>query len=288
MKGIILAGGKGTRLYPLTISTSKQLLGVYDKPMIYYPLTTLIQSGIRDIAIITTPDDSDKFQDLLGDGSKFGCNLNYFIQPKAEGLAQAYTITEEFIKGDSSCLILGDNLFVDETLPKKIKKWNHQATGGLIFGYQVSDPERYGVVDFDNDMNVISIEEKPSKPKSNYAIPGIYVYDKDVIEAAKMVKPSQRGELEITSIHNQYLDSGKLKVEIMEKGSAWLDTGTFTSLMQAGQYVQVIEERQGIKIGCPEEAAFRQGFINKEKLSKTAQSLIKSGYGEYLLNLIKK
>lgn len=287
MKGIILAGGSGTRLHPLTLAVSKQLMPVYDKPMIYYPLSILMMAGIKDILIITTPHDQAQFQKLLGDGKALGCNFVYEAQPEPNGLAQAFVIGEKFIGNDKVALILGDNIFYGGGLQQLLQQKVH-ADGGVVFAYHVSDPERYGVVEFDDAMNVISIEEKPSKPKSNYAVPGLYFYDNDVIRIAKELKPSPRGEYEITDVNKVYLESGRLKVGILDKGTAWLDTGTFTSLMQAGQFVQVIEERQGLKIGCIEEIAFRQGFIDADQLRKISEPLVKSGYGRYLLNLISE
>ncbi len=285
MKGIILAGGSGTRLHPLTLAVSKQLMPVYDKPMIYYPLSILMMAGINEILIITTPHDQEMFQKLLGDGKNLGCNFQYAIQEVPNGLAQAFVIGEEFIGNDKVALILGDNIFYGTGL-QQILQSNSKPEGGVVFAYHVSDPERYGVVEFDDQNNAISIEEKPAHPKSNYAVPGLYFYDNDVIEIAKNLKPSPRGEYEITDINKAYLEKGQLKVGILDKGTAWLDTGTFTSLMQAGQFVQVIEERQGLKIGCIEEIAFRMGYINKNQLNKLAEPLVKSGYGKYLLNLI--
>ncbi len=287
MKGIILAGGSGTRLHPLTLAVSKQLMPVYDKPMIYYPLSILMMAGIKDILIITTPHDQAQFQKLLGDGKSLGCNFVYEAQPEPNGLAQAFVIGEKFIGNDKVALILGDNIFYGGGLQQLLQQ-KVDAEGGVVFAYHVSDPERYGVVEFDEHMKVISIEEKPSKPKSNYAVPGLYFYDNDVIRIAKELKPSPRGEYEITDVNKVYLESGRLKVGILDKGTAWLDTGTFTSLMQAGQFVQVIEERQGLKIGCIEEIAFRQGFINADQLREISQPLVKSGYGRYLLNLISE
>ena len=285
MKGIILAGGSGTRLHPLTLSVSKQLMPVYDKPMIYYPLSTLMSAGIRDILIITTPHDMPMFQNLLGDGSRIGCNFQYTVQANPEGLAQAFILAEEFVGNDYSALILGDNIFYG-TQMKRVLQNNRNPKGGVVFAYRVSDPERYGVVDFDENFKAISIEEKPESPKSNYAVPGLYFYDNHVIEMAKNLKPSVRGELEITDINKIYLEQEQLHVGILDRGTAWLDTGTFDSLMQAGQFVHVIEERQGLKIGCIEEIAFEQGFIDKEQLERIAHPLVKSGYGKYLLKLI--
>lgn len=285
MRGIILAGGSGTRLHPLTLSVSKQLMPVYDKPMIYYPLSTLMSAGIRDILIITTPHDAPMFQNLLGDGSRIGCNFQYTVQANPEGLAQAFILAEEFVGNDYSALILGDNIFYG-TQMKRVLQNNRNPKGGVVFAYQVSDPERYGVVDFDENLKAISIEEKPKHPKSNFAVPGLYFYDNQVIEMAKNLEPSPRGELEITDINKIYLEQEQLHVGILDRGTAWLDTGTFDSLMQAGQFVHVIEERQGLKIGCIEEIAFEQGFIDKEQLQKIAQPLVKSGYGKYLLRLL--
>ena len=285
MKGIILAGGSGTRLHPLTLAVSKQLMPVYDKPMIYYPLSILMMAGINEILIITTPHDQPMFQKLLGDGKELGCDFQYAIQEVPNGLAQAFVIGEKFIGNDSVALILGDNIFYGTGLQQLLQS-NRNPDGGVVLANHVSDTETYGVVEFDNDNHAISIEEKPVHPKSNYAVPGLYFYNNEVIQIAKDLKPSPRGEYEITDVNKAYLDAGKLKVGILDKGTAWLDTGTFTSLMQAGQFVQVIEERQGLKIGCIEEIAFRMGYIDKNQLNKIAEPLVKSGYGKYLLNLM--
>lgn len=287
MKGIILAGGSGTRLWPITFSTSKQLLPIYDKPMIYYPITTLISAGIRDILIISTPEDLPRFEQLLGDGKRIGCHFSYKVQEKPRGLADAFIVGADFIGDDSVTMILGDNIFYSSDFDRIVKKTIKNLDGGAIFGQKVSDPERYGVVEFAKDGHVLSIEEKPEHPKSNYAIPGLYIFDNAVVEYAKQVKPSARGEIEITELHNAYLRDGKLKVSLIDRGTAWLDTGTFATMNQASQFVQIIEERQGIKIGCIEEAAFNEGFITKEQLSEIAQPLKKSGYGEYLESLLK-
>ena len=282
MKGIILAGGAGSRLHPITIAMSKQMMPIYDKPMIYYPLSTLIYSGIREILIISTPTDLPLFEKLLGDGSRLGCKLSYKVQEVPNGLAQAFVLGEEFIGNDEVCLILGDNIF---QMKIKLLSDISNIDGGVVFGYHVTDPERYGVVEFDENNKAISLEEKPLLPKSNYAIPGLYFYDNSVIDVAKKIKPSARGEYEITDINKYYLSQGKLDVKVLSKGSVWLDTGTINSLMQANQYVQVVEERQGRKIGCIEEAAYYSGFINKDQLLKLAEPLIKSGYGDYLLSI---
>ncbi|WP_323787446.1 glucose-1-phosphate thymidylyltransferase RfbA [Psychroserpens sp.] len=284
MKGIILAGGSGTRLHPLTKVVSKQLMPIYDKPMIYYPLTTLMWAGIREILIISTSKDTPRFKELLGDGSDFGCDFQYEVQEQPNGLAEAFIIGEEFIGKDSVALILGDNIFYGSGLEQTLSASNNP-DGGMIFAYHVQDPQRYGVVEFDRHMKAISIEEKPKNPKSKFAVPGIYFYDNNVLEIAKNIKPSERGELEITDINRTYLEQGKLNVQILDKGTAWLDTGTFNSLMQASQFVQVIEERQGLKIGCIEEVAFKMGYINKDQLHKLAEPLLKSGYGKYLQQL---
>jgi glucose-1-phosphate thymidylyltransferase len=284
MKGIILAGGSGTRLYPLTLAVSKQLMPLYDKPMIYYPLSVLLMAGINEILIISTPHDMPHFEKLLGDGKKLGCSFSYAVQPKPEGLAQAFTIGEKFIGKDKVALILGDNIFYGSGF-RELLTSNVDPDGGVVFAYHVTDPDRYGVVEFDKNKNAISIEEKPTNPKSNYAVPGLYFYDNDVVKIAKAIKPSPRGELEITDINNEYLKQGKLKVAPMSRGTAWLDTGTFDSLMQASNFVQTIEQRQGLKIGCIEEVAFRSGFINKNQLLELAKPLEKSGYGVYLKNL---
>ncbi len=285
MKGIILAGGSGTRLYPITMAISKQLMPIYDKPMIYYPLSTLMKAGINEILIITTPEHNQFFRDLLGDGSHLGCSFKYTIQEKPRGLADAYIIGEEFIGKDSVAMILGDNIYYGSDLDDLLDEAKLTNDGAMIFAYHVSDPERYGVVEFDENMKVISLEEKPKKPKSNYAQTGIYFSDNSIIEIAKNLEPSQRGELEVTDAMSEYLSRGKLKVGLMETGMAWLDTGTFKSMMQASQFVQVIEERQGLKIGCIEEEAYRQGFISKKELKKLAEPLVKSGYGNYLLSI---
>ena len=287
MKGIILAGGSGTRLHPLTIAVSKQLMPIYDKPMIYYPLSTLIWSGIREILIISTPHDLPLFRTLLGDGKKFGCRFEYEVQEHPNGLAEAFIIGKEFIGEDKVALVLGDNIFYGTGLADLLQA-NNNPDGGIIYAYHVHDPERYGVVDFDKQGKVLSIEEKPEVPKSNYAVPGIYFYDNDVVEIAANIKPSHRGEIEITDVNKEYLLRGKLKVSILDRGTAWFDTGTFNSLMQASQFVQVIEERQGLKIGSIEEAAFRMGFIDKKQLKKLAEPLLKSGYGVHLMSILEE
>jgi glucose-1-phosphate thymidylyltransferase len=285
MKGIVLAGGSGTRLYPITMGVSKQLIPIYDKPMIYYPLSTLINAGIREILIISTPHDLPRFEQLLGDGSQIGCSFSYKVQEEPRGLADAYIVGAEFIGNDKVAMVLGDNIFYGSKMEQDLKQYT-DPDGGVIFGYQVADPERYGIVEFDDNNNVLSIEEKPAQPKSNYAIPGLYFFDNQVVEIAKNVRPSERGEIEITEIHNAYLRQDRLKVALLDRGTAWLDTGTFASMNQAAQFVQVIEERQGIKIGSIEEAAWRQGFIDNSQLHTLAQQLTKSGYGQYLISLL--
>jgi len=285
MKGIILAGGAGSRLYPLTKAVSKQLMPVYDKPMIYYPLSVLMMAGIKEILIISTPEDQPNFESLLGDGSSLGCSFSYCVQETPNGLAQAFVLGADFIGDDSVALILGDNIFYSARLDRQLQA-NTNPAGGVVFAYQVSDPERYGVVEFDENEKVISIEEKPDRPKSNYAVPGLYLYDNSVIEVAANLKPSARGEYEITDVNKFYLEQDKLSVSILGKGTAWLDTGTFESLMQASQYIQVIEDRQGVKIGCIEEVAYRMGYIEANALRELAEPLLKSGYGTYLLGLV--
>lgn len=286
MKGIVLAGGAGTRLYPVTLAMSKQLMPVYDKPMIYYPISTLMQAGINEILIISTPNDLPHFERLLGDGSHIGCRFEYKVQEVPNGLAQAFVLGKEFIENDKVALILGDNIFYGTHFEKNLLHHN-DPDGGIVFAYHVSDPERYGVVEFDDNMNAISIEEKPKHPKSNYAVPGLYFYDNSVVEVARNIKPSARGEYEITDVNRYYLENHALKVCKMDRGTAWLDTGTFRSLIEANQFVQVMEDRQGLKVGCIEEIAYNMGFINKEQLSRIAEPLLKSGYGQYLMNLIK-
>ncbi len=285
MKGIILAGGSGTRLYPLTIAVSKQLMPVFDKPMVYYPLSTLMLAGIREILIITTPEDQPAFRKLLGDGSQIGCRFEYVIQPRPEGLAQAFVLGADFIGKDPAALVLGDNIFYGSGMGTLLKN-KANPDGAVVFAYQVHDPERYGVVEFDKSYRVLSIEEKPEKPKSNYAVPGLYFYDNDVVAIAKAIKPSHRGELEITDVNRVYLEKGKLEVGVLDRGTAWLDTGTFDSLIQAGEFIEVIEKRQGLKIGCIEEIAYRNGWIDDEQMNKLANIYMKSGYGVYLNKLI--
>lgn len=287
-KGIILAGGSGTRLYPLTKVVSKQLMPIYDKPMVYYPLATLMQAGINDILVISTPEEINRFEDLLGNGENFGVNISYKIQPSPDGLAQAFIIAEDFLDGAAAALVLGDNMFYGHDLTKSLQNANAQTSGGTVFGYHVSNPKSYGVVEFDKSGTAISIEEKPEQPKSNYAVPGLYFFDERVVEFAKNVKPSARDELEITDVIDQYLKANELKVEIMGRGTAWLDTGTHDDLLAAAQFIATIDKRQGLKVNCPEEVAFRNGWITEDKLREIAAPLVKSGYGKYLLKLINE
>ena len=286
MKGIILAGGSGTRLYPITMAVSKQLIPVYDKPMVYYPLSVLMLSGIREVLIITTPEDESRFKSLLKDGSQFGLDISYAVQPKPEGLAQAFIIGKDFIGDDTVCLVLGDNIFYGHGLPEILQKASQMEEGGIIFGYWVKDPERYGVVEFDSSRRVLSIEEKPKKPKSSYAVPGLYYFDSDVVGIASKLKPSARGELEIADVMKEYLKNGTLRIDLLGRGFAWLDTGTHESLIEASVFIETIEKRQGLKISCPEEIAYRMGFIDANQVRRLAEPLIKSDYGEYLMNLL--
>lgn len=286
MKGIILAGGSGTRLHPITLGISKQLIPVYDKPMVYYPLSTLMLAGITDILLISTPQDTPRFEQLLGDGSQWGINLSYAVQPSPDGLAHSFLIGEDFIDGDACALVLGDNLFFGNDLPRSLTNGAMEPKGATVFAYRVNDPERYGVVEFDAQGSAISLEEKPSKPKSRYAVTGLYFYDSDIVNVAKSIKPSARGELEITDVNKHYLEQGKLNVITMGRGTAWLDTGTFDSLLEASSFIETLEKRQGLKVSCPEEIAWRQGLIDVDQLKALAEPLIKSGYGEYLLRLI--
>ncbi|EHK9184201.1 glucose-1-phosphate thymidylyltransferase RfbA [Vibrio vulnificus] len=287
-KGIILAGGSGTRLYPLTTVVSKQLMPVYDKPMVYYPLATLMQAGIKEILVISTPAELPRFESLLGDGSKFGVSISYKVQPSPDGLAQAFILAEEFLDGTACALVLGDNLFYGHNLTKSLQSVNKSTDEATIFGYHVANPKAYGVVEFDENNSVVSIEEKPQNPKSNYAVPGLYFFDADVVEVAKQVKPSERGELEITDVIQHYLDTGRLKVELMGRGTAWLDTGTHDDLLSAANFIATVEKRQGLKINCPEEVAYRNGWLSREQLLDIAEPLRKSGYGEYLLKLLRE